>query len=204
MLIQLFYGFLGALIGGVAFGPINLSVVELTIKKNLSSANRFCLAAALVEIGQAFIAILFGKLISRKIDEFPELKLLVILFFFLLGLYFVLKRDKPKSELNSTGDRSSFLNGVIVAVLNPQSIPYWIFVLAYLKSANVLELYSAKLWLFLAGIAIGKYTILVIYSYLSFFINRHVSNLNNYVSKTIGGLLMVIGFIQAIRYFYMS
>lgn len=204
MLIQLFYGFLGALIGGVAFGPINLSVVELTIKKNLSSANRFCLAAALVEIGQAFIAILFGKLISRKIDEFPELKLLVILFFFLLGLYFVLKRDKPKSELNSTGDRSSFLNGVIVAVLNPQSIPYWIFVLAYLKSANVLELYSAKLWLFLVGIAIGKYTILVIYSYLSFFINRHVSNLNNYVSKTIGGLLMVIGFIQAIRYFYMS
>lgn len=202
MLIQLLYGFLGAFIGGVAFGPINLSVVELTIKKNLSAANRFCLAAALVEIGQAFIAILFGKLISRKIDEFPELKLLVILFFFLLGLYFVLKKDKPKSELNSTGDRSSFLNGIIVAVLNPQSIPYWIFVLAYLKSANVLELYSIKLWLFLAGIAIGKYTILVIYSYLSFFINRHVSNLNTYVSKTIGGLLMVIGFIQAVRYFY--
>ncbi len=204
MLIQFFYGLFGSIIGGVAFGPINLSVVELTIKKNLPSANRFCLAAALVEVGQAFIAILFGKLISRKIDEFPEFKLLVILFFFILGLYFVLKKDKPKSELNTAGERSSFLNGIIVAVLNPQSIPYWIFVLAYLKSANVLELYSIKLWLFLIGIAIGKYTILVTYSYLSFFINRHISNLNNYVSKGIGGLLMVIGLIQAIRYFFIS
>jgi len=204
MLIQFFYGLLGSLVGGVAFGPINLSVVELTIKKNLTSANRFCLAAALVEIGQAFIAVLFGKLISRKIDEFPELKLLVILFFIFLGLYLVLKKDKPQSELNATGERSSFLNGIIVAVLNPQSIPYWIFVLAYLKSANVLELYSLKLWLFLAGVAIGKYTILVIYSYLSLFINRHIANLDNYVSKTIGGVLMVIGLIQALRYFFIS
>ncbi|MDZ7608747.1 MAG: hypothetical protein U5K79_24890 [Cyclobacteriaceae bacterium] len=102
------------------------------------------------------------------------------------------KRDKPQSKLNATGQRSSFLNGIIVAILNPQSIPYWIFVLAYLKSANVLELYSVKLWLFLTGVAIGKYIILVIYSYLSFYINRHISNLNNYVSKSIGGFLWLL------------
>ena len=201
MLTQLFYGLLGSVVSGVAFGPINLSVVELTIKKNLKAANRFCLAAALVEILQAFIAILFGKLISKKIDEFPELKVVVILFFFVLGLYFVLKRDRPESELSKTGRRSSFLNGLIVAILNPQSIPYWIFVLAYLKSANVLELHSVNLWFFLIGVAMGKYIILVIYSYLSFFINKHTTNLNNYVSKTIGSILMVIGIIQAIRYF---
>ncbi|MDZ7608748.1 MAG: hypothetical protein U5K79_24895 [Cyclobacteriaceae bacterium] len=101
MLIQFFYGLFGSIIGGVAFGPVNLSVVELTIKKNLPSANRFCLAAALVEIGQAFIAILFGKLISRKIEEFPELKLLVILFFFHSGL--ILRTQKETSHnLNST------------------------------------------------------------------------------------------------------
>jgi len=204
MLIQFFYGLLGSLVGGIAFGPINLSVVELTIKKNVSAANRFCMAAALVEIGQAFIAILFGKLISRKIDEFPELKLLVILFFFILGLYFILKKDRPQSELNTGGERSSFIKGLIVAVLNPQSIPYWIFVLAYLRSAKVLELHSVNLWIFLFGVAIGKYIILMTYSYLSLYINRHISNLNDYVSKTIGSVLMVIGLIQAIRYFFIS
>jgi threonine/homoserine/homoserine lactone efflux protein len=202
MLIQFFYGLCGSLIGGIAVGPINLSVVELTIKKNIRAASRFCLAAALVEIALAFIAILFGKLISRKIDEFPELKFLVILFFFILGLYFILKRDKPKSELNVGGERSSFIKGLIVAVLNPQTIPYWIFVLAYLKSASVLQLQAANLWLFLLGVAVGKYTMLTLYSHLSLFINRHVSNLHDYISKTIGFFLIVVGLIQAIRYFY--
>ncbi len=201
MLVQFIYGLCGSLLGGVAFGPINLSVVELTVKKSLKAASRFCAAAALVEIGQAFIAILFGKLIEKKIEEFPELKILVIVFFILLGLYFIIKKDKPKSELQE-GNRTSFINGLIVAILNPQAIPYWIFVLAYLKSADVLALYSTNLLLFLAGVAIGKYIILTIYSYLSFYISRHVTNLNNYVSKAIGGILVAAGIVQAIRYFF--
>lgn len=201
MLVQFIYGLCGSLLGGVAFGPINLSVVELTIKKNLKAASRFCAAAALIEILQAFIAILFGKLIEKKIEEFPELKILVILFFIILGIYFVIKRDKPKSELQEVG-RTSFINGLIVSILNPQTIPYWIFVLAYLKSADALALSSTNLVLFLVGVAIGKYIILSIYSHLSFYINKHVANLNNYVSKTIGAILMAVGIVQAIRYYF--
>ena len=68
------FGLLGSFLGGVAFGPINLSVVDITLKKSVRSAIRFCVAAALVEIFQATIAILFGKVISRKIEEIPELK----------------------------------------------------------------------------------------------------------------------------------
>ena len=196
------YGLLGSFIGGVAFGPINLSVVDLTLRKSIRSALRFCLAAAMVEIIQAFIAIMFGKLISRKIQEFPELKLLVIIFFIVLGLYFIFKRDKPKADLKPDNNTSNFINGFIVAILNPQAIPYWIFVLAYLKSANVLFLQSWYLILFLVGVSLGKFIILSLYGYLSEYINRHFNNLNEYVSKGIGGLLLVVGLVQAIKYFF--
>jgi len=196
------FGLLGSFLGGVAFGPINLSVVDLTLKKNMRSALRFSAAAALVEIIQAIIAVMFGKLISRKIEEFPELKLAVIAFFVIIGLFFIFKNDKPKTEIKSGKNSSNFINGFIVAILNPQAIPYWIFVLAYLKSANILfNLNSWQLILFLIGVSLGKFIILSLYGYLSEYIKRHFSNLNDYVSKTIGGILLVVGLVQAIRYF---
>lgn len=196
------FGLFGSFLGGVAFGPINLSVVDLTLKKSVRSAIRFCIAAALVEVIQATIAILFGKMISRKIEEFPELKLLVIIFFVILGLYFIFKKDVPEAEIKTDSKKSSFLNGFIVAIFNPQTIPYWIFVLAYLKSAQVLYLKSWYLLIFLAGVSIGKFIILSLYSYLSEYIKRHTVNLNDYVSKAIGGLLLAAGLVQAVKYFF--
>lgn len=200
--MQFIFGLLGSFLGGVAFGPINLSVVDITLKKSMQSAMRFITAAALVEIAQATIAILFGKLISRKIEEIPELKLLVIFFFVIIGLYFIYKKDKPKADIPADSSKSNFLNGLIVAILNPQAIPYWIFVLAYLKSVQVLNLNSWHLILFLSGVSIGKFIILSLYCYLSEYIKKHTTNLNDYVSKGIGALLLVVGLIQALNYFF--
>ena len=202
MITHFTFGLVGSFVGGVAFGPINLSVVDLSLKKNINSALTFSAAAAVVEIFQAAIAVTFGKLISRKIDEFPELQLLVIAFFVMLGLFFLYKRDNPRKESKTEKNSSTIANGFIVAFLNPQAIPYWIFVLAYLKSIDVLYLNSWHLFLFLSGASIGKFIILGLYSYLSEIIQRHFENLNEYVSKVIGGLLLGIGLAQAVRYFF--
>ena len=205
MVMYFLFGLMGSFLGGIAFGPINLSVVDLTLKRNMRSALRFSVAAALAEIIHAVVAVMFGKLISRKIEELPELKLTVIAFFVIIGLYFIFKSDKPKTEVSIEKNSSNFLNGFIVAILNPQAIPYWIFVLAYLKSTNVLfYLNSLHLTLFLIGVSIGKFIILGLYGYLSENISRHFANLNDYVGKTIGGLLLFVGIIQAIKYFFFS
>jgi threonine/homoserine/homoserine lactone efflux protein len=188
--------------GGVAFGPINLSVVDLTFKKSIHSALRFAAAASVVEIFQAAIAVIFGKLISRKIVEFPELKLLVIAFFIMLGLYFLFKKDNPGKGGKPEKNSSNIINGFIVAIMNPQAIPYWIFVLAYLKSANVLYMKSWHLILFLAGVSIGKFFVLGVYGYLSEVVHSHFENIHEYVNKIIGGLLLLIGLVQAVNYLF--
>jgi threonine/homoserine/homoserine lactone efflux protein len=200
--LHFLYGLTASFLGGVAFGPINLSVVELTLRKDLRSATRFVAAAASVEVLQAYIAILFGKLIARSIENIPEFKLLVIAFFFLLGTYFFFKKDKVTDETVQSSRGSSFLNGMIVAALNPQAIPYWIFVLAYLKSANVIHMQSWNFALFLLGAYAGKFIVLMLYSRLSAYIKKRVGNLDAYVSKGIGGLLIIVGLLQAINYFF--
>jgi threonine/homoserine/homoserine lactone efflux protein len=202
MVLHFLFGFIGSFLGGVAFGPINLSVVELTLRRDIRSATQFIIAAAGVEIIQAYIAILFGKLIARSIEEIPEFKLFVIAFFFIIGLYFFFKKDKPEEANTKSGNRSGFINGFIVAILNPQAIPYWIFVLAYLNSTNAIHLESWNFALFLVGAYGGKFIILTLYCHLSEYIKKRVANLDMYVSKGIGGLLIVVGFVQAINYFF--
>ena len=202
MIMHFIFGLLGSFLGGVAFGPINLSVVNITLKENIKSAIRFSIAAAFAEVILAYIAIMFGKIISRRIEEFPELKLLVIAFFIILGLFFILKRETPETESSTGKNSSNFVTGFIVAILNPQIIPYWILVLAYLKSSNYLHLNSWHILLFLIGVSLGKFIILTLYGYLSEYIKRHFSNINDYVSKTIGSLLIVVGLVQVIKYFF--
>lgn len=196
------FGLMGSFLGGMAFGPINLSVVELTLRRDMQCATRFIAAAAIVEIFQAYIAILFGKLIARSIAEIPEFKLLVIAFFLVLGMVFILKKNKSDASLAPTTNRSNFINGFIVAILNPQAIPYWIFVLAYLKSSNALHLESWNFALFLVGILGGKFLILSLYSYLSAYIKKRNAHLDAYVSKVIGGILLLVGLLQALNYFF--
>ena len=199
-------GLIGSFLGGVVFGPINLSVVELTIRKNLQSALKFISAASLVEILQAFIAVFFGKLISKKIDEFPEFRLLIIAFFLVLGLVFILKNNNSKIRLSEETDsgRGDFFSGIIVAILNPQAIPYWIFVLTYLQTLEMIDLSMGNLLLFLAGVSTGKFLILTVYGYLSKYIKNRLSNVDHLISTFIGGLLILIGLIQAIDYYFFS
>lgn len=201
MVMHFIFGLMGSFLGGVAFGPINLCVVELTLRLDKQCATRFIAAAAIVEIFQAFIAILFGKLIARSIAEIPEFKLLVIAFFLVLGLIFILKKNK--TEPAPTTNRSNFIHGFIVAMLNPQAIPYWIFVLAYLKSSGIIHLESWNFALFLTGVMGGKFLILSLYSYLSVYIKQRIAHIDTFISKAIGAILLVFGLIQVLGYFFL-
>ena len=57
MLAIFFTTLLISFIGSLPFGPINLVMIDVTINYRLRSAYGFALAAALVEIVQAFLAL---------------------------------------------------------------------------------------------------------------------------------------------------
>ena len=196
------FGFATAFMSGIPFGPINLSVVDITLNKSGRHASRFASGAALVEILQATVAILFGKLITRKIESVPEFRLAIVMVFFILGLYFLLKRERPKSALESTSKSSSFVKGIILAVLNPQAMPFWFFVVTYLNTTNVVDLRSWNLVLFLVGVFAGKYLVLNGFVYFSESIKHRLQAIKKYVGKTIGVLLILVGIFEAYKYFY--
>ena len=200
-LFVLILGWIASFLGTLPFGPINLSVVDTTIKKSFYAGLQFSIAAAIVEIFQAMIALHCNMLISHFFTTNPWTKMAAVALFIGLGLFFFLKKATHQTEEDSGKRKNNYIRGVIIAVLNPQAIPFWIFVLSYVESTYHIFLSSYSGWfivgLFLVGVSLGKLAALMLFGVLSKLICEKSSFLNLWMNKIIGSILIAIGLFQA-------
>lgn len=201
-LFQLFaVGWLASFLGTLPFGPINLSVVSRTVKDSLRAGLWFALAAALIEIGQSFVALHCSALINQYLDSSPWIKWGTAGLFILLGLFFMLKREQQQTEeaVKNRKD-NNFLAGIIISILNLQAIPFWIFILTYLDMSHHIRIDASislsGIALFLLGVSSGKFAALALFGLLSQTVKGHVQSLKYWMNKVIGFILLLIGIFQ--------
>ncbi|MBK8043091.1 MAG: LysE family transporter [Haliscomenobacter sp.] len=200
-LLIFFLVFIIGYLGTMPFGPINLSVIDTAISRNFRSAFFFSLAAALVEIPQSLVALRFGLSVSQWIEESWVAKTLAVLVFVGMGAMFFLK--KPREEDKKSSDQGDFLHGFVIAVMNPQAIPFWVVVLAYLKTAQQLTLTTHMalplILAFLLGVGFGKLFALLTYARLSQLIIARLSFVGLWMNKIIGSILIALGLLHGLR-----
>lgn len=201
MLGHFILGVTGSFFGGIPFGTINLAVVDMTLQQNRRSGARFAIGASIVEIGEAGVAVLLGEMITVRLDASLAIKIVVVVFIILFGLYFILKRDSPDMEKEQT-NHSPYIRGLVVSSRNLLAIPYWIFVLAIIQSYDTVQLQGEKLIVFLTGAGVGKYFILSIFGILSNYLNAHMQQVYRLVNKFTGTVLILIGLIIAYYLFF--
>lgn len=202
--LQLFLvGWLASFLGTLPFGPINLSVVSRTVKESLRAGLWFAFAAAIIEIFQSFIALHCSTFISQYLDSSPWIKWTTATLFILIGLFFILKKEKEKviSEKPTKKD-NNFLAGVFISVLNFQAIPFWIFVLTYLDMSHHIRIDASLsllgIALFLIGVSTGKFAALALFGFASQLVKGRTQQLKYLMNKMIGTILMLIGIFQFI------
>ena len=198
-----FLSMLASIAGTLPFGPINLSVVDTTINRSWRAAFHFSIAAALIEIPQSFIAIRFNPTVQQLLQHNVWVKSFVVVFFVGIGLVFFLRKPINEGEKKAKSKNNDFINGLLVSIANPQAIPFWIFILAFLKSAEYLDISDHPplyfLCLFLSGVACGKLLTLLFYAFLSQLIVRRAAFISQWMNKIIGVILMGIGLVQGMR-----
>lgn len=202
--MQLFLvGWLASFLGTLPFGPINLSVVSRTVKESLRAGLWFAFAAAIIEIFQSFIALHCSAFISQYLESSPWVKWTTATLFILIGLFFILKKEKEKiiSEKPAKKD-NNFLAGVFISILNFQAIPFWIFVLTYLDMSHHIRIDASLsllgIALFLIGVSTGKFAALALFGFASQRVKGRVHQLKYLMNKIIGTILMLIGIFQFI------
>lgn len=200
MIIQVFLiGAIISFIGSIPPGTLNLSVLQLGMEHKTKTALRFALAVSIVEYPYAWIGVVFEDLITSYpfiVDNFQLITAIVML---VIGVFSIWSARKP-SEFSVRFNESGFRRGIVLSILNPMAIPFWVAYTAFLKSQGWIELSSQ--WLvhsYVLGTSVGVMVLLMLFTFLAQKLSSYVRD--NRIVKLIPGItLVVLGIYAFIRY----
>jgi threonine/homoserine/homoserine lactone efflux protein len=158
------FGF--SFLGSIPPGTLNLSVLQLGLEKKNNIALRFALAAALIEYPYAWLAVEFEELIASPfiLNNFKLTGALVLL---TLGVFSLWSVRRPTPFIHRI-QASGFRRGLVLSLLNPLVIPFWIGVTAYLRLNGWIVLSGpGEVHGYLLGVALGALTLLLLIALLS-------------------------------------
>jgi threonine/homoserine/homoserine lactone efflux protein len=196
LFLYLSVAFLACFIGTIPFGPINLAVVKTTVDYDRRSGTQIAIAASLVEVLQSLIAICFGLLISSFLDSNAAIKFFLAFVFIVLAIFVFTRKTNPSLEKEKSRPSSFFRRGFLIAVLNPQAIPFWIFALATISQYFEFQYIGIYLLGFLFGVFAGKLFALYGFVIASTYLKTHLQESSTLVNRLLAGVLLFIGLNQ--------
>lgn len=190
-------------VGSLPFGPINLVMIDTTLKNSLRTSVWFAVAAAIVEMGQSFVALQGSSWMAHLIEHSPWIKMVGFLFFLIIGMLFFFKKTKGDTiEIADSKQQSFFFKGFLVAMLNPQAIPFWVIMLTLLPSTSLIRIssqsHTADILSFMMGASCGKLGALLLFGILSERIISRSALIRHHINRIIGIILISIGMFQGI------
>lgn len=200
MLLQVFIvGAVFSFLGSIPPGTLNILVLQLGLENKVKTAMRFALAVAIIEYPYAWIAVVFEDIITSSPIITKNFQLLGALVMTAIGLIMVWSARKP-SEFSVKFSESGFRRGLILSILNPQAIPFWIAVTAYLKVEGWIVLdTNAKIHSYVLGTSVGVLLLLTILAYGGKKVSFTFQS-NRLVRMLPGVILLVLGVVGLIRY----
>lgn len=200
MIIQVFLlGFILSFIGSIPPGTLNLAVLQLGMEYKIKAALRFALAVAIIEYPYAWIAVVFEDWVTASpiiVDNFQLITAIVML---AIGAFSVWSARKP-SEFSVRFNESGFRRGLVLSILNPMAIPFWIAYTAFLKSQSWIDLSSQ--WFvhsYVLGTSVGVMALLTLFAFLAKRLAPYVKD--NRIVKLVPGItLLLLGIYAFINY----
>jgi threonine/homoserine/homoserine lactone efflux protein len=153
LFLTFFLGVILNMLGYIPPGNINLTVVQITITRGIRQAMYFILAFSAVEVLFTFGVMRFVQWLSSEIKLGDIIDVVMIFMFGILGVItWRSRKEMPKTDYSN---KDSIRYGMLLGVLNPMQIPYWLFVGTYLISHEWIHTGYLSLSIFSIGSGIG-------------------------------------------------
>ena len=190
-------------IGSLQLGPVNLFVIDTVLTKGKKNALYVCLGGSLPEFVYCAIAVYSGSFFLNQPTVYVIFKIILILILIALAfIYFFKKQNKidivtPKDNSSAIVSKN-FIKGFTLALLNPQLLVFWMFVMVYFNSINFLQLKTNFNKLaYILGAGFGAFVLLLLITVtISKFKAKPLTYLNN---KNYNKILAVLFSIIAIQ-----
>lgn len=194
-LLAFFFSF----IGSIPPGTINLTCVQLGLEKKTGIAWRFAITASVMEYPYGWIAVEFAEWITSSPVVVDNMQLITAIVMTVIGILSLWTPSKP-STFTTKFSQNGYLRGIVLSILNPLAIPFWVGITAYLNSLDWIDL-STPLGLhsYLVGVVLGTLAILIILIYLANRIGTQFTQ-NRWVPKIPGIALIILGIYAFLKY----
>lgn len=196
-LIGTFFSF----IGSIPPGTLNLSVLQLGLEGKVKTALRFALAVSIIEYPYTWIGVEFESWITSSPMVIENFQLITAIVMVAIGVLNLWSAEKP-THFSVKFNESGFRRGLILSILNPMAIPFWIGVTAYLKAQGWLDLSNG--WLlhsYIFGTSVGAMILLTLFAMLAKQLSRYVKN-SKMVKRIPGFTLLALGIYAFIKYLF--
>jgi threonine/homoserine/homoserine lactone efflux protein len=188
-------------VGTIPPGTISLTVVGLGLKRRINAAWRMALAAALIEYPYAWIAVAFQGFLVQSLEFTHHFHLYSGLVMVLLGVFSLVTAARP-SKFSQRFEHSGFRKGMVLGLLNPLAIPFWMAMTAYLKSHGWVDLSNNyEIHAYLLGVSAGTLVLFMLLAYLARSVVSHFQT-NGFLQKTPGVLLILLGLYSFGKYIF--
>jgi threonine/homoserine/homoserine lactone efflux protein len=194
-----FVGLIFSFLGSIPPGTLNLSVLQLGLEGKTNVAMRFALAVAIIEYPYAWIGVQFQYWITSSPIVTSNFQLITAIVMTVLGIFTIWSGRRP-TNFSVRFNESGFRRGILLSLLNPMAIPFWVGVTAYLKAQSWIDISTrSKLHSYVFGTSIGALLLLTLFTFGAKRLSRHVQN-NRIVKLLPGYMLVMLGLYAFFKY----
>lgn len=124
--------------GSVQLGPVNFGTIHTALNKNKTSAILFGFGGSLPELIYSALA-LGGASYVLQFDQLQQyLKYLTSGILLVFGLILIFQKSKEANKVYQIKEGNYLWAGMLFGLFNPQLFPFWLFIISYLNSNEIL------------------------------------------------------------------
>ena len=160
----LIVAFVVSYLGSIPPGTINITSMQLSVQGLKRLAFFFALAASLTEFVYAGITVKFQIFLSQRTGFTENFTLITAVAMIVLGVINLFSKTDTEKLMSRTAQikgRNGFKKGVILGLLNPLTIPFWLTVTAYLQANQWISLKEYHFWIYISGLTVGTFLLLL-------------------------------------------
>jgi threonine/homoserine/homoserine lactone efflux protein len=194
-------GLVFSFIGSIPPGTLNVTVLQLGLEKKTSVALRFALAVSIIEYPYAWIAVEFESWLTSSPLIIENFQLITAIVMTVLGIFTLWAARKP-SAFAIRFSESGFRRGIVLSLLNPMAIPYWMGATAYFKAQGWLDISTEGLvHSYVFGTSVGTMLLLTLFIIMASKLAKYVQQ-NIFIKMLPGFIMLVLGIYAFVKYFF--